>query len=290
MSEGCRKFSNIVNRTTRARYEMYYDDHLDYIYCLVSKASCTSWKGTLMMLNDNGDLSKFRRPEKLPWFMIHQPRTSDKYVERLEKVPPAYRYLRFKDNRYFTFMFVREPLERLVSAYRDKLVEHDYQHLDVTIVRRYKSHEYNASVTRYNVTFAEFVRYVLDEHAAGRVLDRHWIPQNELCRVCQLRWDFIGHHETLHKDADYVVSKLKSRIMDVGQRGRVANITFPADSGRRKSSEFLQQMYASVPAAHVKALYRLYADEYALFGFKHPTVSGFNSSVPTRKPTVNDVS
>ena len=273
MSEGCRKLRHVVNKTQRTWHEMYYDDQMDYVYCYVSKAACTSWKSTLMMLT--GKISEYQRPEQLPFDMVHDHRnTSNKSVGLLERIPPAYRYLRFKDNRYFTFVFVREPLERLVSAYRDKVVEHDNQHLDVTIVRRYRSHEYNASVTRYNVTFAEFVRYVLDEHAAGRELDRHWIPQNELSRVCQLRWDFIGHDETLHEDADYVVSKLKSRIMDVGQRGRVANITFPADSGRRKSSEFLQQMYASVPAAHVKALYRLYADDCALFGFKRPTVTG----------------
>jgi len=209
--------------------------------------------------------------------MVHDHRNSDKYVERLEKVQSAYRNWRFKDNRYFTFLFVREPLERLVSAYRDKLVvDRGYHNVDMHIVRQYRPHEYNASVKRYNVTFAEFVRYVLDQHSVGKVLDRHWIPQNELCRVCHLRWDFIGHYDTLLEDSDYVVSKLKSRIMDVEQRGRVANITFPADSGHRKSSEFLQQMYATVPATHVRALYKLYAVDYALFGFKHPNVTGFS--------------
>ena len=177
-------------------------------------------------------------PGKVPFGMIHSPKTSDQYVERLVKIPPAYRNLRFKDKRYFTFMFVREPLERLVSAaYRDKVVvvEHPekYNNLDAAIVRKFRRHDDddddddyrpNASLKRYNVTFAEFVRYVLDQHAAGQVLDRHWIPQNELCRVCELRWDFIGHHETLHDDADYVVSKLKSRIVNVKQRERVANI------------------------------------------------------------------
>jgi len=114
---------------------------------------------------------------------------------------------------------------------------------------------------------------VLDERAAGRVLDRHWIPQNELCRVCKRRYDFIGHYETLHKDAEFVVDKLKSRIQDPEQRRRVANITFPADSGHRKSSDFLQQMYSTVPTEYIQALYQLYAVDYALFGFKHPNVT-----------------
>jgi len=270
LSGGCRKFSHIVNGSTRASYEMYYDDKMDYVYCLVSKAVCTSWKRTLMMLS-----AKFTKSNG-PSVFQHQIK-SHKHIERLENVPQAYRYRRFKGKRYFTFMFVREPLERLVSAYRDKLlVNLGYDDVDIDIVRQYRPHEYNASVKSYNVTFAEFVRYVLDQHSAGKVLDRHWIPQNELCRVCQLRWDFIGHHETLLEDSDYVVSKLKSRIMDVEHRILVDRVKFPADSGHRKSSEFLQQMYATVSAADVQALYKLYAVDYALFGFTRPNVTGIS--------------
>jgi len=271
LSDGCREFAHVVNRSNQAWFEMYYDDQLDYVYCLISKASCTSWKRTLMMLT--GKITEFQRPEQLPADMVHDGRNKDKYVARIQTLPEAHRAWRF--DSYFTFLFVREPLERLVSAYRDKVLENPGYLVDTDIVRKYRPREYRASVKRYNVTFAEFVRYVLDERAAGRVLDRHWIPQNELCRVCQYRYDFIGHHETLLRDARYVVAALKSRIPDVEQRKRVDNVTFPVDSGHRKSSEFLQRMYAGVPAARVQALYQLYAVDYALFGFEHPNVTGF---------------
>jgi len=271
LADGCREFRLEVDKRRRAWFEMYYDDKIEYIYCLVSKASCTSWKRTLMMLT--GKITKFQLPEQLPIGLVHNHRNSDKYITRLEKLPKDEREWRF--DRYFNFLFVREPLERLVSGYRDKLLVDPGYHVDVDIVRKYRPHEYNASVKRYNTTFAEFVRYVLDERAAGKVLDRHWVPQNELCRPCQHRYDFIGHYETLRQDAQYVVDKLKSRI-----RRRVADVQFPADSGhRRKSSDCLQQMYADVPAAHVQALYQLYAVDYALFGFKHPNVTGYTYNI-----------
>jgi len=142
-------------------------------------------------------------------------------------------------------------------------------------------------VKRYNVTFAEFVRYVLDERAAGRTLDRHWVPQHELCRVCQYRYDFIGHHETLLRDAEFVVATLKSRIPDLEQRRQVENVTFPVESGRRKSVDLVRQMYAGVPAAHMQALYRLYAVDYALFGFQYPNVTGFAPIRPAADHTAN---
>ena len=269
LSDGCREYAHIVNHSRPAWYEMYYDDHMHYIYCLISKASCTSWKRTLMMLS--GKITQFQRPEQLSVGLVHNHRNSDLYVPRLEVLPEAYRDWRF--GKYFTFVFVREPLERLVSAYRDKVLEDPGYHVDVDIVRQYRPRDYNESLRRYNVTFAEFVRYVLDQRSAGKVLDRHWIPQNELCRVCRYRWEFVGHQETLHADAAYVVAKLKSRVKNDARRRRIANVTFPADSGHRKSSEFVRQMYAGIPAADIQALYELYAIDYALFGFNRPITS-----------------
>jgi len=247
----------------RAWYEMYYDDNIDYVYCAVAKVSCTNWKRTLLMLS--GKVAEFQRPAQIPWRKSHHDDFIRRHIGILVRVPPEYRNWRFKDNRYFTFLFVREPLERLVSAYRDKVVEQNAA-TDRKIFRRYGHH----------VTFAQFVRYVLDEHSSGRVLDRHWIPQSQLCRVCEYRWHFIGHYETMHRDVNYVVSKLKSRIMDSKQRLRVDNIMFPAQpSHRRKSYDFLQQMFATVPAADVDGLYKLYKMDYLLFGYKHPNITGF---------------
>jgi len=112
---------------------MYFDDQMDYIYCLVSKASCTNWKRTLMMLTGRVP-AEFLHADQLPVGMVHDHQHSDKYVARVETLPPAYRDWRF--TRYFTFMFVREPLERLVSAYRDKVLVDPGYHVDVEIVRR----------------------------------------------------------------------------------------------------------------------------------------------------------
>ena len=201
-----------------------------------------------------GKINKFQRPEQMSFAMAHE--LAKTYLNHVGLLRSAEsRKWRFDD--YFTFMFVREPLERLLSAYRFVFLDLPFvfKRMDIPIVRKYRPREYKASVKRYNVTFAEFVRWILDEHAAGHALNRHWIPQYKLCRVCQTRYDFIGHYETLHKDADYVVDKLKSRLRNAELRRRVDHVKFPPDNGRRKSSELLQQMYASVPAAQVQALY-----------------------------------
>ena len=151
------------------------------------------------------------------------------------------------------------------------MIDYRYRNLDSIIVRRYRPDDYKPSIKRYNVTLAEFVRYVLDEDAAGRVLDRHWIPQNIQCPVCDPQFDFIGHYETLRRDTEFVVYKLKSRIHSKQLRQRVDHITFPAHSGHgNKSNVFLKQMYSTVPMTDIQALYNLYAIDYKLFGYEHP--------------------
>jgi len=198
----------------------------------------------------------------------------DKHIKRLEKLQPDERD--WRQRKYYKFLFVREPLQRLLSAYRDKLVVNNgYGNVDVAIVRKYRPHDYSPAVKRYKTTFAEFIRHILDEHAAGRVLDRHWLPQSKLCSVCDPPFDFVGHLETLHADAQFVVTILKSRIHDKRQRQRVENVTFPAERGDSKTNDLMKQMYATIPATDIQALYSLYAVDYALFGFKHPDVTGF---------------
>jgi len=223
-----------------------------------------------------GKFPNYTRPEQIERHLVHNMNYMDKYIRRLETILPDDSEWRLR--KYLKFMFVREPLERLLSAYRDKLVVNNwgYKDIDATIVKKYRPHDYNASVERYHdVTFAEFVRYILDEHAEGKVVDRHWLPQSKLCSVCDPQFDFIGHYETLNSDVEFVVSKLKSRIHGQQQRELVEHITFLADS-HSETSDLMKQMYLTIPAQHIQALYKLYAVDYALFGYEHPDVIGFH--------------
>jgi len=86
-----------------------------YIYCCTPKVACSSWKLTMMRLPGE-DLSKVRN-------------TNDPaMVRRVFKRPMKYSLAQRQSllENYYTFMFVREPLERLVSAYRNKCLRDRY--------------------------------------------------------------------------------------------------------------------------------------------------------------------
>ena len=113
--------------------------------------------------------------------------------------------------------------------------------------------------------FEEFVQYTLQEarHGYHRV-DHHWRPQYNLCQPCHINYDFIGHYETLHQDAEHVLRQI-SRLSN-----NTADVQFPAtdlDNRNRNSHEFLRKFYGEVSAKIVFALLQLYKRDYEVFGY-----------------------
>jgi len=113
-------------------------------------------------------------------------------------------------NDYFTFTFVRNPFDRIVSA---------YFHIILGNQKR-------------DISFKEFVKYnLLDD--AGYPLNEHWLPQH-LHTYCDDKcfMDYIGNVETLEDDWKYVAGKIK------------VNDTLPhvrpkaSDAPERKSSDY----------------------------------------------------
>ena len=110
-------------------HRYFVSDERQYAYCATPKVACSSWKLALLRLTGN-DISGVKH--------VHDPRETDKFIKRAVHYSVSRRQALFK--KYYKFMFVREPLERLVSAYRDKC-DHDpdYKWLSRAIRRRRQS-------------------------------------------------------------------------------------------------------------------------------------------------------
>ena len=123
--------------------------------------------------------------------------------------------------------------------------------------------------TGNEVKFQEFVQYVLQKAQRGQQhLDTHWRPQYNLCQPCHINYDFIGHYETLHEDAEHVLRQI-SRLSNN------TDVQFPAtdlDSRNRNSREFLQNMYNNISSYHMLRLVQLYTKDYEVFGFNAPDI------------------
>jgi len=128
---------------------------------------------------------------------------------------------------HVSFLVVRNPIDRLVSAYRNKLEcragkEYYYKEHGQKAVQSYrKAGKLKFGEERYREmqqlhqechtevepTFWEFVQYVL-AHPSG---DPHWKPFTQVCTVCSVSYDYILHFEALDVEEEEMLEQLGLR-------------------------------------------------------------------------------
>ena len=188
-----------------------YDDKEKVVFCYVPKVGCSKWKYTFLLLN--GIVSFDEIPSRK---ILHKVKTlSD--LSRME------RQKRLAD--YYKYAFVRNPMERLVSAYLDKIANPlNISMIEIKYVERFKADiletlrpkEYNVwlkkrtSRTIYP-TFSEFVQYL--NMGNLRETDEHFTPIIHLCHPCIINYNFNGNFKLLPKDADAVIEHFKLNMM-----------------------------------------------------------------------------
>ncbi|XP_063442872.1 carbohydrate sulfotransferase 8-like [Mytilus trossulus] len=109
-------------------------------------------------------------------------------------------------------MFVREPYSRVLSGYVDKLFAPNNVYWDMSgrsMLKKTRDGANNHSLScGHDVSFPEFVKYIIKSEKQGQNLDRHYAPLYEHCRPCQISYDFIGKLEFFKEDILFLLDYL----------------------------------------------------------------------------------
>lgn len=229
------------------------NDKYRFLYCYIPKVACSNWKRVLKVLS--GTLESVDVSIK----MDH--RSDLLFLSSLKPEEIRYRLL-----HYFKFMFVREPMERLLSAYRNKFGEiQSYQKkYGVEIIKRYrKGRAKDPAVTGDDVTFVEFVRYLLEEDVEH--MNEHWMPMSNLCQPCAVSYDFIGSYERLETDAEFVLQSIRAP----------ASLHFPERQAWYKpvTTETLHYYLCTLPQKLLQELLPKYILDFSLFAYPLPNTT-----------------
>lgn len=239
---------------------IFYSDRKNVIYCSVPKVACTNWKRVLQVFEE-----KIEHPMEIDnKEAVHTLKYSTFATINATEVM-------WRKNLYYSFLFVRHPLERLLSAYRNKLQD-PYnsvfqRSVGSKILKLYRvgltEKQYNDGK---NVTFKEFINYVIqtfnDNGAKG--LDEHWRIIHSLCNPCTMKYNFVGKMETLVEDAEQV-------LKEVGADKLVQFPSNATDKYQVKINELMKKYYSSMPAEVITQLYEIYEDDFVSFGYDLPS-------------------
>lgn len=235
------------------------DDRHGMLYCYVPKVACTNWKRVLLVLTDgSGDL---REPLQIPANEAHAPgrlrALSDYSASEINRRLRA----------YLKFLFVREPFERLVSAYRNKFTRSYntafHRRYGTRIIRRHRPDPRPEALEHGDdVSFAEFVRYLVDPATRREEpFNEHWERAHALCHPCLLGYDVVGKYETLHEDAAYLL-----RLAGVDDL-----VTFPGTDRRiRTNGDMAADFFSAISPELQSRLFELYRMDFSLFNYSTP--------------------
>ena len=163
-------------------------------------------------------------------------------------------------------MFVREPFQRLLSAYRDKMAGQDrlkekWLLYERKIIQKFRPGTPERGLENGDVvvTFKEFVEYIISEGRRDG-FDWHWKPFEEICRPCDITYDFIGRYENIEDD----VQLLKI----VGHAIHIENL-FPPFRESKSDVELLEY-YSTLPPEWIIRLGKIYEVDFKMFGYPFP--------------------
>ena len=143
-------------------------------WCRIGKVGTTAWSALFLLMRD------------VPLDTIRAAvanLTAHDLLKQIYPSRPSERMHMIKGEHgkdYFSFIVVRHPFVRLVSAYRDKLetlTEYNVRYHMTDAPRMTSRRVYNSSVAD-NPTFPEFVDYLI--RTPPNLMDKHWAPYTKV--------------------------------------------------------------------------------------------------------------
>ena len=157
-------------------------------------------------------------------------------------------------------IIVRDPYERLVSAFRDK-IERGKPLRKKGVYKRLKALLKRGPSDVPDIqkvhTFPEFLEYVKVELQLG-VGNRHWSPMWQLFDPCAFKFDFIAKVETMAQDASFILPHLFRKKFHL----------FTANKSPNKNHTDVETYYKTVNPKTLKVIRDYFTDDFTAFGYE----------------------
>ena len=246
-------------------HRLVVDEDRKFMWCIVPKVACSNWKRALgqtkkSALNSTWNGDKWLKHVHWPGYL------TSIGMKPLAAFTSEERNYRLK--HYFKFMFVRHPLTRLLSAWKEKFASlnkftkrfHKQYMPRMVSQKRQKEAELNGTTPL--VLFSEFLSYIANN--PNKRLNAHWRSYWNICHPCSIPYAFIGKLETIGPDSKYVLERISgsdaSDAFPPPERG-------PYVKHLPSTSDMLNKAYKDISQDTIARLQRVYSHDFTLFNY-----------------------
>uniref|UniRef100_H2ZMM4 Carbohydrate sulfotransferase n=1 Tax=Ciona savignyi TaxID=51511 RepID=H2ZMM4_CIOSA len=219
------------------------------MYCDIAKVASTNWKKVVLMMN------KYVKTWKDLESLSHAASVHDLAAAYKLRYEPDLSLMERTKN-YTTFLAVRHPMERLVSAYEDKFLPTNRSpvpemwQLGDEIIKTFPG-----NLSAKYPTFEQFLRYLLKTNDKNP----HWDSYVDLCHPCNMHYDVIIHLDSISEDSRYLFSVVNAP----------PSISFPKSTKKNRNTVMNVQSHVSqTDATVIKKIEDRYNLDYKLFEFE----------------------
>ena len=245
-------------------FRFFLDKRRKIGYCQIPKAACSTLKSVMAQHTKAGRNYSIKELGANDFIHSFIQRTGDIKKVRNHKARPG---------NYTLFMSLRNPFDRLVSAYYNKAfpwrrfngkmqiyyipirnwVLNKFQHRGLTSYQK----------EWYNATFEEFIAFTLS------VNDEHWNSLEKFCEPCRLDYKYILRVETMERDSQVLMGDLypDSGQLPFTNAKRQKNISASFQSVIPKTLH----VYSQLSRKTLKKLMKKYAFDLQFYGYSFNT-------------------
>ncbi len=256
------------------------------LWCPVFKASSSTW--ITYLFEHAKKLPEAKREELRRKYLPDAPLNVLKSISSQMGEAMFKGYIKAHGATLRSFLVVRHPFDRLVSAFRDKIERARkpginqnwyYRTYGRSIVSRYradaiahlgrdffsKENNYGTPVkvngyrTAALPSFWEFVQYV--KASNPQKMDEHWRPTTNYCSLCSIKYDIVVHFENLSNEGEYL-----KNVIDPDRVSEEAWMN-PNPTGL-KHEDLTKKYFEQLSDSDVMALYKIYEYDFKMFGYQ----------------------
>ena len=243
-------------------------------YCHVPKVASSSWMLTFAEMNDlDKNLTEtLHKKLALHGMLMTNFSITIQNAKELEDI---------NRSKLYKFVFIRHPFERLVSAFHDKFehtkqaemmvpfLKHEIVKYMFKRLKKEKSPKTSKLPFDIDISFENFINYVLEEATYNTISEqsKHWWPYSDLCKMCQINYDFIGNLESLDDDVTCMLKNFKNYTALHKMQDRVKE---KINGGGKHTKAMTMEYFSKLSKESILKLYGFYKHDFKLGNYEFP--------------------